>query len=278
MSSKTFEWMLTQRNDILPIREHYLHELQDFAVYEDIFFDKTCEFYQVKVEDYPVGYGVLLREGSGFGTVREFYLLPSHRLITNDVFRAFIELFKAKHLSVRTNDRYLLSIFYEFCSNPSVFSAQFQHIIPTHFSFPNLTFRPATIDDKDSLHALFTKPESDPFHWTDENTTEHYIKDESFWILEDGSHLLGVGVMYRTEYQPQYMDIGMVVPSEHRRNGYGTYLVQEITKICKTRNLVPSAGCIADNLPSRKTLEKAGYYAYDRYLLGDLMLTQVATD
>lgn len=269
----TFSLEVVEREQIFPLRQQYLEELHDFALNEGRLSNKNCRFYLVNCEGRSVGYAAYIGEGTGLeNTILEFYLSPECRLMSGAVFESLVKESGVEHLMVRSNDRFLLSLFHEFCSNPIVTSLHFQLLVPTKFCFRNLSFRPARMDDVEILHALFTDPGSRPFHWTDEEATREYIKDDTFWVLEEDSRLLGVGVMYKTIYQPQYVDIGMLVASEHRRKGYGAYIVQEITRVCEDRSLIPAAGCNADNVPSRKTLERAGYYPYDRYLLGEIAI------
>jgi predicted GNAT family acetyltransferase len=51
----------------------------------------------------------------------------------------------------------------------------------------------------------------------------------------------------------------MKVAEEHRQKGFGTYIVQELKRICYEGGSIPCARCNPKNIASRKTLQKAGF-------------------
>ena len=50
----------------------------------------------------------------------------------------------------------------------------------------------------------------------------------------------------------------MEVAEAFRKRGLGCYLVQELKRVCYEQGSVPAARCSPTNIPSRKTLQKAG--------------------
>ena len=60
----------------------------------------------------------------------------------------------------------------------------------------------------------------------------------------------------------------MAVVEGERRKGYGSYLVQEVKRVCYEAGKRPSARCNRDNVGSRRTLEKAGMLPCARLLAG----------
>jgi GNAT superfamily N-acetyltransferase len=53
-----------------------------------------------------------------------------------------------------------------------------------------------------------------------------------------------------------------------RRQGYGSYLVQELKGVCREAGRQPAARCDPDNWISRMTLEKAGLLPCGRRIAG----------
>ena len=53
-------------------------------------------------------------------------------------------------------------------------------------------------------------------------------------------------------------DIYMEVAASHQRHGLGSYLVQELKRICYEAGVIPAARCHQDNVGSRLTLQRAG--------------------
>jgi RimJ/RimL family protein N-acetyltransferase len=75
-------------------------------------------------------------------------------------------------------------------------------------------------------------------------------------LLYDGALVATGGVLYH--YNPPYGDVFMEVATEHRRKGFGTYLVQELKRHCRESGRVPAARCHRNNHASQRTLERAG--------------------
>ena len=72
-------------------------------------------------------------------------------------------------------------------------------------------------------------------------------------------------------YNPPYADLFMEVSEAHRRHGHGSYLVQELKRICYESGNKPAARCDASNLASRATLQKAGFLPCGRLFIQDVL-------
>ena len=62
----------------------------------------------------------------------------------------------------------------------------------------------------------------------------------------------------------------MDVAEAFRRRGLGAFIVQELKRVCYEGGSVPAARCGADNVPSRRTLQKAGFVPCGHILNGRL--------
>jgi GNAT superfamily N-acetyltransferase len=71
-------------------------------------------------------------------------------------------------------------------------------------------------------------------------------------------------------YNRPYGDIYMKVGEPFRRRGLGAYLVQELKRVCYQQGSVPAARCNTKNIPSRKTLQKAGFVPCGHILTGTI--------
>jgi GNAT superfamily N-acetyltransferase len=60
----------------------------------------------------------------------------------------------------------------------------------------------------------------------------------------------------------------MEVGERFRRRGFGSYLVQELKRVCYENGNVPGARCNQKNIASRKTLQKAGFVPCGQILSG----------
>ena len=76
------------------------------------------------------------------------------------------------------------------------------------------------------------------------------------------------GILFH--YNRPYGDIYMEVEEPFRRRGLGCYLVQELKRVCYEQGSVPAARCGLANIPSRKTLQKAGFIPCGHILNGSV--------
>ena len=76
------------------------------------------------------------------------------------------------------------------------------------------------------------------------------------------------GILFH--YNRPYGDIYMEVAEPFRRRGVGSYLVQELKRVCYEQGNIPSARCNPKNIASRKTLQKAGFIPCGHILTGSI--------
>jgi GNAT superfamily N-acetyltransferase len=80
---------------------------------------------------------------------------------------------------------------------------------------------------------------------------------EGDWVVEVGGRVVAAGGVL-THYNPPFGDLYMEVIPEARRQGIGSYLVQELRRVGRENGLMPSARCDPDNVASRRALERGG--------------------
>jgi GNAT superfamily N-acetyltransferase len=85
-------------------------------------------------------------------------------------------------------------------------------------------------------------------------------------LLLDGEPIATGGILFH--YNEPYGDVYMDVAEPFRRRGFGSYLVQELKRIAHELGSIPAARCNPDNVPSRRTLQKAGFVPYAHILNG----------
>ncbi|HTA30767.1 MAG TPA: GNAT family N-acetyltransferase, partial [Candidatus Cybelea sp.] len=89
----------------------------------------------------------------------------------------------------------------------------------------------------------------------------------SHGVVEVGGKIVAKGgILFH--YNRPYGDIYMEVAEPFRRRGLGSYLVQELKRVCYEQGNTPSARCNPKNTASRKTLQKAGFVPCGHILVG----------
>lgn len=91
------------------------------------------------------------------------------------------------------------------------------------------------------------------------------------WRLDlDGEPAGKGGILFH--YNRPDGDIYMEVAEPYRGRGLGSYLVQELKRIAYEMGSIPCARCSPENIPSRKTLQKAGFVPCANILNGSIRL------
>jgi GNAT superfamily N-acetyltransferase len=239
---------------IRPWRDSYREEMRCQIIHDSIHVRPgwTREF-MLRVGDTPAGYGSLAVAGPWRErpTLYEFSVLPQHRSRVFDLFDALRLASGAVAIETQTNGVGLLSVMLhayarDVISEKILFADAFR----TALAPPGATFRPA--DEKDA--AQFKTYELD---------------DDGQWVVElDGMAVAAGDVLYH--YNRPYGDIYMKVAEPFRKRGLGSFLVQELKRVCYEQGSVPAARCNPQNAASRQTLQRAGFVPCGHILIGSI--------
>lgn len=242
----------TELEAILPWRDDYRLEMGCQIVHDSIHRRAgwTRE-YILRLAGVGAGYGSVAVGGPWMGTptVLEFYVLPQHRTRVFHLFRTLLDVSGAVAIEVQSNDSLAASMLYSFAHGVHSRSILFHDEITTSREAPHgARFREATAADLPDISA-------DQLRW-------HGVVEVGDEIAASG------GILFH--YNPPYGDIFMEVSGSYRRRGLGTFLVQELKRVCYEGGHVPAARCNPDNVASWRTLQKAGFVPCGHILYGSV--------
>jgi GNAT superfamily N-acetyltransferase len=183
-------------------------------------------------------------------TVFEFYVLPEHRGRAFDLFEAFLSASGARFMEIQSSD-VLLNVML--------------HAYARDIWSEKIVFRDALATALPALGAVLHRVTAD------EETRNAIVQRQGGieCLLQLGSDTVATGgLMFH--YNMPYTDIYMEVGERFRRRGFGSYFVQELKRLAYELASVPWARCDPSNVPSRKTLQKAGLVPYAHILNGSL--------
>lgn len=236
-------------DDITPLRSLYRHEMNHQIVHDSFPRRGFSDPYLIRMDGRFAGYGLVSNKYDP-DTVDEFYLAPGCRAAALPLFRELLEASQATRIRAQTNDPLMLLMIYDCATNITSDTILFEDASTTHLACPAGTLRKVTEADKSRLF-------------------EHKGEPEGDWMIEsEGVAVATGGALFH--YNPPYGDLYMEVHEPYRRRGFGSYLVQELKRICYEMGKVPAARCNASNAASRKTMEKAGLLPCARILHGDV--------
>jgi GNAT superfamily N-acetyltransferase len=237
-------------NDIVPLRDLYRQAMNCQIIHDSFPRRGFSDPYLICVGGLIAGYGLVANQHYP-DTVNEFYALPAYRAAALPMFRRLLEVSQATKIRAQTNDRLLLLMLYDCAADITSDTILFADALTTHLTCPAGVLRKVTEADKERLF-------------------EHKHEPGGDWMIEsDGVAVATGGALFH--YNPPYGDLFMEVHESYRRRGFGSYLLQELKRICYESGKTPAARCNASNVASRKTLEKAGLLPCGRVLSGNVV-------
>jgi GNAT superfamily N-acetyltransferase len=183
--------------------------------------------------------------------VYEFYVVPHQpRLRLFELFDALLAASHAVGIEVQSNDTLATVMLHTFARDVTSESILFHDKLATSLSPPGATFRAPTASEAGDVP-------SDHLKWCG--------------VIEvEGTVAATGGILFH--YNRPYGDIYMEVEEPFRRRGLGSFLVQELKRVCYAGGHVPAARCNTGNVASRRTLQKAGFVPCGHILTGSVRM------
>jgi GNAT superfamily N-acetyltransferase len=237
-------------DEIVLLRDLYRQEMSCQIVHDSFARRGFSDAYLLRVDGHVAGYGLVANKHYP-DTVHEFYTLPVHRAAALPMFRRLLEVSGAARILAQTNDRLLLLMLYDCAAEITSDVILFADAFSTRLSCPAGSLRPVAATDRERL-------------------LEQKLDGDARWMIEsEGVPVAAGDALFH--YNPPYGDIYMAVHEAYRQRGFGSYLIQELKRICYETGKIPAARCNVSNMASRKTLEKAGLLPCARVLEGEVM-------
>ena len=230
-------------------RDMYQLEMGCQIIHDSIHFRSGwTQEYLLTVGDTPVGYGSVAVGGpwTNQAALYEFYVVPTERLRLFELFRALLAASRPVSIEVQSNDDLATTMLHAVASHVTSEAILFHDKITTALVVPGATLRAPTASEAADASA-----------------------DERRWrrvVDVDGQAAASGGVLFH--YNRPYGDIYMDVQEPFRRRGLGSFLVQELKRLCYEGGHVPAARCNPANLASQRTLQRAGFVPCGHILKG----------
>jgi GNAT superfamily N-acetyltransferase len=237
--------------DLVPWCDIYRLEMKCQIVHDSIHSRAGwTQEYLLFANGAQVGYGSVAVAGpwQGKPTVYEFYVLPHHRLHAFDLFHTLLTASGAVMITVQTNDPLMTVMLHTFAHDVTSEAILFHDKLTTALSPADGTFRRATPAEAPDVP-------QDQLKW--------------YGVVEVAGEAAATGgILFH--YNRPYGDIYMDVAQSFRRRGLGSFLVQELKRVCYEGGNVPAARCGVGNIASRRTLQKAGFVPCGNILNGSV--------
>lgn len=245
MSAQTCEL-----ESILALRDMYRLEMSCQIIHDSIHSRPGwTQEYSLRIDGAQVGYGSVAIAGpwTQVPALYEVFVARPYRLKMFELFGALRKACGAKRMEIQSNDTLTSVVFHAFAKNIESDSVLFEDAMTTNFA-PGAKFRTATAED-----GLEVSSQQLPWHGV---------------VELNGSVVATGGILFH--YNRPYGDIYMDVREEFRRRGLGSFIVQELKRVSYEGGFKPGARCRPTNVPSQRTLQRAGFVPYGHILVGDL--------
>lgn len=235
--------------EVEALRELYRQEAHCQIIHDVALSRGRAEPYLILVEGRLAGYGAVMTKYDP-GRLMEFYTLPFARSLASPMFRELLVVSQATQIEAQTNMPLMLTMLYDCACNIVEEAILFEDSLTTRLSCPNTLFRHTASDETGMIFP-------------------HQHEPVGEWVIEMNGAVVATGG-FLCHYNPPYGDIFMEVSETARRQGIGSYLVQELKRVCYEAGKKPAARCNPVNIASRRTLQKAGLLPCGRLLAGQV--------
>lgn len=238
------------------LRDLFLQERNFQVRFNAIHERGWAHYYLISHNDNAIGYGALKGDSPGDPPDRlfEFFLLPLYQSGAKDIFKDLLGSSDARYLQWQTNDNFLHPLAMQYAVRQEVEALLFGAGVETHLQSQADIFRRIQPGD-----IIF----------------EHTSEPVGEYGLEMNGEIVATGG-FLTHYNFPFADLFMEVHPAWRERGLGSFLIQEIKKICFAEGRIPAARCNPGNIASRKTLEKAGMIQVGEVRVGSVCIDQSA--
>lgn len=229
------------------LKEHaeYLSSPWDSYIEENLFKNHTYLLYDAEL---AIGYASVSER-----QLFSFYVSKPYYRRAPEILEYFIKELYLETALVLTNDPLFVGLIMEwncrFQAPLACFFTDTGRIEKPLLSADNPVFREAQISDMDAI-ILHT---GDFFDHLEER-----IAQQTIFLLEDDSTLLGCGIVERGRFSQDYVSIGMITCKQHRKKGVAQTILWHLKEWAYAHGLHPVAGCWYYNVLSRKSLEASG--------------------
>lgn len=243
-----YQTQLVGLSEILPLRKMFLDEHFVQIRYNAVHERGWSDSYLISKDGHPIGYGSV--KGSDRiedrNTLFEFFLIPSERPHAAKIFKQLLDVTSVMWIESQSNEPLLTSLLHHFATDIESEVILFKQGPSSHLTLAGATFRA---------------------RGKDEQTFDHQSEPEGPFVIQRNGEIIATGG-FLLHYNFPFADLYMEVREDQRRQGVGSFLIQELIKSCTVMGRVPAARCHVTNVASKATLIRGGMEIAGQLLKG----------
>ncbi len=238
-----FEVIKSDQATVEPLRRLFLSEIKFQFIYNKCHKAGWADVYLFTMNKLHIGYGSVWGKDKreNRDTIFEFYISEPFRKHDSRIFADFIQYSGTGFIECQSNDILIARMLFEYAENIKAEAIIFEDSYETDLKIPGCRLIKNELSDEDIVYRL-----------------------------EMDDRLVATGG-YVWNYNYPFIDLYYEVKEEHRKNGFGSLIVQELKKEAYRLKRVPAARCNVKNMASKRTLIKAGMRVCGYILIGELI-------
>ena len=246
-----FEYNKATYEEIKSFRKLYLEKLSEL---QELFIEWIVEksnYYTINNNSEKIGYFIVSKQNS----LVELYVDIQNINKIDRIFEDIYHIFNIENVLCKSFDSILLKC----CCNSNMkykvmgyLFRDYIDTIPQNISeFTKIEF--ADESDYDDLvkydNELYDTKEDLRFILKNKFVLKYYIAGK----------LIGCGFLIKVNEFYNHCDIGMWVDTPYRNKGYATKIISDLNQRCIKDGIKATCGCAAENIASKRVLEKNGF-------------------
>ncbi len=224
-------------------------------------FRNSAVHWEIRKVDQMIGYACVNENNQ----LLQFYITPKHLSQGEFIFKEFIQGVKIEKGIVGTNNPTYLSIALNFANklevNTCLFSNRLERTIPKKDG----TLKECQTEDIERIVDFCNYAMGAPKEWLT-GYISNLVKKGEVYVLENNKTIIGTCEIRKSTTASDFADIGMIVSPDHRRKGYGTYLLDKAASISTEWDRQPICSCEKQNIGSLKSIQKCGFVSKHQLL------------
>lgn len=220
-----------------------------------------ADFVRILEGNEPIGYACIGTHENYKDIILEYFIIGCYRCNAGTILNQLVSHYKCKEWYVNTHDFFALPVMFDLRLPYKIDAYKFKidEAINVDYKFENSVT--LNITKQDELNEVYALIMQDGFYsggGIDSLIPRIAVKE--MYSLRVCGKLAGIGFIGVLARTPEYADIAMIIDKNKRRKGYGVLLVKALIANCRLLGIKPTAVCDVNNLASRATLQKAGFY------------------
>lgn len=239
----------------------------------DTGFTNPAPHWELRIDGQAIGYvavsdeGVLLQFYVEPGFIQQAGSLLDHAISELNVSTAMVSTIDPAFLSLCFDRNFKMTV------NTYLYEI-YEMVAPKHPEADSVLLRLITAEELKRVtdmqnYCLGGSPGEN--EWL-QGYSSNLIARNEIYVMSQGDEWLGLGECRRSDTQSGVADLGVMVDPSFRGNGWATFILSSLIKVCADTGLKAICSTATENPASQKAIERAGFRTRNRIL--DVSITR----